>query len=147
MTPLNWLRIGAIFGALAVAFGAFGAHVLTPRPEVMNAMETPARQALERLLANYNTGAHYHLAHALAIVAVGLANLPGSRRALNAAGWLFVLGILGFSGSLYAMAMGAPKWLGMIVTPTGGMLLIAGWIALAVAATSGRRVDPVVETS
>ncbi len=132
---MNWLRIGAISGALAVAFGAFGAHGLTPRPEVMNAMETPVRQALERKLANYNTGAHYHMAHALALVAVGLAGRRGSARSLNLAGWCLVAGTLGFSGSLYAMALGAPSWLGMIVTPSGGVLFIVGWIALAVAAS------------
>jgi len=132
---MNWLRIGAISGALAVAFGAFGAHGLTPRPEVMNAMESTASQALERKLANYNTGAYYHLAHSLALVAVGLAGFRGMSRALGVAGWAFAGGILAFSGSLYAMALGAPSWLGMIVTPSGGVLYIVGWIALAVAAT------------
>ncbi len=134
MNGMSWIRLGAICGALAVAFGAFGAHGLTPKPEIMNAMETTARQALERRLANFETAARYHMFHALAIVAVGLA--PGLSPSRTAAGWSFLLGIVAFSGSLYAIGVGGPKWLGMIVTPLGGVLFIVGWVLFAVSARS-----------
>ncbi|MDB5352272.1 MAG: putative small rane protein [Planctomycetota bacterium] len=129
---MNWIRIGAISGALAVAFGAFGAHGLTPKPKVLNTMEATERQALERRLANFETAARYHMVHALAIVAVGLA--PGVARWRTAAGWAFLLGTVAFSGSLYAIGVGGPKWLGMIVTPTGGVLFIVGWVLFAASA-------------
>jgi len=111
--------LGSILGAAGVAIGAFGAHGLKSRvgPE---------------LLAIFETGARYHLLHALAILAAAWAadRWPGSWPV--AAGWLFVAGILVFSGSLYAMVLTGQRWLGAI-TPIGGACFIAGWIALAVA--------------
>lgn len=141
MSAASWIRIGAISGALAVAFGAFGAHGLAPKPEVLNAMEMSARQATERRLANFETAARYHIYHALAIVALGLLSAGRSR---TVAGWCFVLGTLAFSGSLYAIGFGGPSWLGMIVTPTGGVLFIVGWIAMAISAGSFAKTAPSV---
>jgi uncharacterized membrane protein YgdD (TMEM256/DUF423 family) len=116
-----WLGIGAVLGALGVALGAFGAHGLKSR--------VPAE-----LLVVFETGVRYHLVHALALLAVGLAagraTHPGW---LTAAGWLFVAGIAVFSGSLYAMTFSGARWLGAI-TPLGGLSFILGWIALAIAA-------------
>ncbi|HEX5724264.1 MAG TPA: DUF423 domain-containing protein [Longimicrobiaceae bacterium] len=116
-TPFWWL--GCVFGFLGVAAGAFGAHALR------------ARLAPE-LLAAFETGARYQLVHALALLAVALAaeRLPG--RGWRAAGWLFTLGIVAFSGSLYLLALTGARWLGA-VTPLGGAALLAGWVALALA--------------
>ncbi|UPG95642.1 DUF423 domain-containing protein [Luteibacter aegosomatissinici] len=104
-------------GASAVAFGAFGAHALRG---VIDADG----------LAIWHTGVEYHFWHALALFAAVL-GLPEGR-ARRAAVVLFGAGIVVFSGSLYALALGAPRWFGAI-TPIGGVAFIAGWIAAAFA--------------
>ncbi len=116
MTHL-FLFLGALLGGLAVALGAFGAHALK------------ARLSPERLVT-FETGVRYHFYHSLALLAVGLVqfNLPLAGNAALA-GWLFLAGIALFSGSLYWLALGGPRWLGP-VTPLGGLALIGGWIAL-----------------
>jgi uncharacterized membrane protein YgdD (TMEM256/DUF423 family) len=115
-----FLAAGAISGGMAVAAGAFGAHALRARlpPD---------------LLAVFQTGAQYQLAHALALLAVGLllARAPGAASA--AAGWLFLAGTVLFSGSLYALALTGVRALGAI-TPLGGVALLGGWAALTWAA-------------
>jgi uncharacterized membrane protein YgdD (TMEM256/DUF423 family) len=107
-------------GALGVAFGAFGAHGLRARV-------TPD------LLRIWETGAHYHLIHALALCAAAYAiqRFPGGLSI--AAAWCFLLGIALFSGSLYLLAFTGIRALGAI-TPFGGVLFIAGWVLLAIAA-------------
>ena len=76
----------------------------------------------------------YHLWHALGMVLVGLStSVLADGLWVRLAGWLFLAGIALFSGSLYALALGAPKWLGA-VAPLGGMAFILGWLAFAVAA-------------
>lgn len=118
----RWIVIGATLGALAVAAGALGAHALKARLE-------PA--ALE----NWRTAAHYHALHAIALVLLGLSVERRGRG--GAAGWCFLLGILGFSGSLYAYCLGGPRFL-VHVTPVGGVLLIVGWVAFALSARRRR---------
>lgn len=93
---MSWVLIGAAWGFLAVALGAFGAH-------------------------------------ALALLLTGTLGLLGAR--IDAAGWCFLAGSAIFSGTLYAMTLGAPRLLGAI-TPLGGLLLLAGWLALGWAARS-----------
>jgi uncharacterized membrane protein YgdD (TMEM256/DUF423 family) len=110
-----WILTGAAWGFLGVGLGAFGAHGLRA---------TASTQAI----GWWQTATLYHLIHALALVAVGLVQLQGPRVAL--AGWAFLLGSLVFSGTLYAMALGAPRWLGA-VTPVGGLGMMAGWLLLA----------------
>ena len=110
-----WWRIGAVFGALGVILGAFGAHGLE------------GVVADEHLLEVWRTAARYHLIHAVALL--GVAAHP---RSPKIAGWFFVTGIIVFSGSLYLMTLSSFRWLGMI-TPLGGLALIVGWIALAIA--------------
>ncbi|MGE5756509.1 MAG: DUF423 domain-containing protein [Planctomycetaceae bacterium] len=125
MSGWIWVRIGAIFGLLGVGLGAFGAHGLK---EKLQALHTTA---------TFHTATEYHLYHALALLAVGLlarSGRPGS--ALSVAGWSFLVGILLFSGSLYALAVTGYTKLGAI-TPFGGILFLVGWIALAVAAGGG----------
>ncbi len=119
--------LGAVSGALSVAAGAFGAHALK------------ARLAPE-LLAIFDTAARYQALHALALLAAAWACTRWPGRAARVAGWCFVLGTVLFSGSLYALALSGVRALGAI-TPAGGVLLIAGWLALALAAWRGNRVD------
>lgn len=119
MNDALWLRIGAVWGFLAVAMGAFGAHGLKPRIEAMGQ------------LANFQTAANYHMYMALAMLAVGLLQVMGrSGAALSVAGWGFLIGSLIFSGSLYTLSLTGLKWLGAI-TPIGGTVILVGWLALA----------------
>lgn len=117
--------LGCLFGFVAVAAGAFGAHALKDR--------LPAD-----LLAIFETGARYHLAHAVALLfAALLAGRGGAAgRRARAAGWLFVAGIVVFSGSLYALALSGVRAWGA-VTPVGGVAFLAGWAVLAWAVARG----------
>jgi uncharacterized membrane protein YgdD (TMEM256/DUF423 family) len=115
-----WLTVSGISGFLAVALGAFGAHGLQARlAEVADGAKR---------LGWWQTAAHYHLLHALALglVAFVVARAPVARFA----GIAFVIGSVLFAGSLYVMALGGPRWLGA-VTPLGGLSLLAGWAILA----------------
>jgi uncharacterized membrane protein YgdD (TMEM256/DUF423 family) len=115
-----WLVIAAINGALAVAAGAFAAHALSGRIGV-------------HALVLFETGARYHMYHALAL---GLAAFGMKGRATRAAtwsAWLFLAGIVLFSGSLYLLALTDQRLFGFI-TPIGGVAFLAGWVALALAA-------------
>jgi uncharacterized membrane protein YgdD (TMEM256/DUF423 family) len=114
-----WFRVGAVAAALGVALGAFAAHGLKSRVD-------------PGLLAAFETGVRYHMYHALALLGVSWAASRWPASWCSAAGWLFVLGIVLFSGSLYAMTLTGARWLGAI-TPLGGLSFIAGWIVLAAA--------------
>jgi uncharacterized membrane protein YgdD (TMEM256/DUF423 family) len=117
-----WLLIAAINGALAVAAGAFGAHGLQDRLDSHH-MEI------------FETAARYHMYHALAIGLAALAARSGAASTpANAAAGFFLAGIILFSGSLYLLAFTGMRVLGF-VTPFGGLAFLAGWIALAWAAT------------
>jgi len=120
----GWFGIGAIAGAIGVGLGAFGAHGLKSRVDA-------------DLLAVFETGVRYHMFHALALLAVGWAATRWPGAWVSASGWLFLVGIVVFSGSLYVMTLTGARWLGAI-TPLGGVAFISGWIALAVAALKGR---------
>ncbi|MDH3319937.1 MAG: DUF423 domain-containing protein [Betaproteobacteria bacterium] len=113
--------MGALLAAAGVALGAFGAHALKAR------LDTEA-------LAVWNTGVQYHLWHALGMMLVGLsaAIIPDGPW-LRVSGLLLLAGVVLFSGSLYVLALGAPRWLGA-VTPFGGAAFILGWLAFAVTA-------------
>jgi uncharacterized membrane protein YgdD (TMEM256/DUF423 family) len=115
-TRRTWLTLAAAFGFLAVAAGAFGAH---------GAADEQARAWLQ-------TGAQYALVHVLATFACAALMQAGAARARLAPGF-FLSGVALFSGSLFAMALGAPRWLGAI-TPIGGVLFLIGWAVLACAA-------------
>ena len=115
----RWLFVGAVNGFLAVAAGAFAAHGLEPRV-------TP------RALEIFQTGAHYHLTHAIALVAVSLVRGPAAALA-NLAGWLFTVGIVLFSGSLYFLVLADSTAL-VLLTPVGGVSFLGGWVMLALAA-------------
>jgi uncharacterized membrane protein YgdD (TMEM256/DUF423 family) len=127
-----WLRIGAVWGFLAVSMGAFGAHGLKERFQSLGG-QTGGMTA-ERLEANFNVAAQYQMYCALALLAVGLLAATGRNgAALQASGWSFLVGSLIFSGSLYILSTTGLRWLGAI-TPIGGVAMLAGWIALAIAA-------------
>ena len=113
-----FFTIASILGGLAVALGAFGAHALNGRVEA-------------RLLEVFETGVRYHFYHALALMVVvfAIGRWPNSNLPVIA-GWLFIVGIVAFSGSLYAMTFTGLRWMGAI-TPIGGVAFIAGWICLA----------------
>lgn len=115
MTPNRWIAIGALSGALTVALGAFGAHALEDKL-------APDRLAL------WNTAVHYQGLHALALIVVAIC--AERWRARPIAARLFLAGTGLFCGSLYALALGAPRWCGAI-TPFGGAAFIAGWLAFA----------------
>lgn len=115
-----WVALGAIMGGLGVAGGAFGAHALKARITPEN-------------LAIFEVGARYQMYHALALIAVGLVAVKLGGALLTVAGVAFFVGILLFSGSLYALALTDVRWLGMI-TPVGGLCFLAGWTCLAIAA-------------
>ena len=119
-TAMLFMMIGSVCACLSVAAGAFGAHAL-------KSMLDPAR------LAVFETAAKYQMYHALALVVVGWQMHQMSDGRLLRAGWLFCLGILLFSGSLYIVAMLGVRWAGAI-TPVGGLAFLSGWGLLALAA-------------
>lgn len=118
-----FLALGAVFGFVGVAAGAFGTHALR------------ARLGPERL-ATFETGVRYELWHALAMfVVVVLRTMGPDAAAESVAGVLFAVGVVLFSGSLFALALtGERRW--GAVTPLGGLCLLGGWVALLVAAVT-----------
>ena len=108
--------LAATAGGLGVAFGAFGAHGLDS-------------QLGPDAAAWWETATLYLLVHAVAALSVALAGQGGL---IRLGGWAFLAGAAVFAGTLYAMALGAPRWLGA-VTPIGGVLLILGWVGVAAA--------------
>jgi len=111
------LVLGALNGALAVSFGAFGAHGLKSRAD-------------DSMLAVWSTASEYHFYHALAMLLCGLLAKAFGASGMVTAGWVLFAGTLVFSGSLYVMVLSGQKWLGAI-TPLGGTALIIGWLMLA----------------
>lgn len=116
-----FIALSGLYGAFAVMIGAFGAHALKDSMSVAQ-------------LGTYQTGNLYHITHTLALLAIGLVlqHQPQSRY-FKASAWLITIGIPLFSGSLYALALGGPSWLGPI-TPLGGMAFIIAWLCLALGA-------------
>jgi uncharacterized membrane protein YgdD (TMEM256/DUF423 family) len=110
---------GAIFMALAVLLGAFGAHAL--------------KQSLTpEMLTVYKTGVEYQFYHALGLLLIGLIGFHIKSKYLSRAGLLIIIGIILFSGSLYVLTLSGIKVIGAI-TPIGGLSFVAGWIFLAIA--------------
>ena len=119
MNARSIIAAGAVFMALAVVFGAFGAHIVQD-------MLTPDRFEV------YKTGVEYHFYHSLGLLLIGviMMKMPGNRW-LVWSGYSLMAGILIFSGSLYVLTLTDTGWLGA-VTPLGGVAFILGWIFLAV---------------
>jgi uncharacterized membrane protein YgdD (TMEM256/DUF423 family) len=118
MTSRTILIAAALAGAAAVALGAFGAHALRASLD-------------EQALATWRTAIDYAFCHALALLGTAALAREGVTRALAVAAIAFVAGIVLFSGSLCALALGAPRALG-IVTPFGGVAFIVGWASLGI---------------
>jgi uncharacterized membrane protein YgdD (TMEM256/DUF423 family) len=126
MQKYNSLLTAAFLGITAVSLGAFGAHKL--KPELLS----------RGMLEVWETAVLYHLVHTLAVFTAGLAAASARlsetlTRSLQRASLCWTAGVLLFSGSLYALSLGGPKALGP-VTPLGGVLLILGWVFVAVGA-------------
>lgn len=123
-------RAAGFLGLSGVVLGAFGAHALK------------ARLAVSGMSEAWSTAVQYHLVHAVAVLAItciGAANSNGiaSRpRAMTTAGWAWIVGVILFSGSLYTMALGGPRWLGP-VTPLGGVAFLVGWACLLIPTRKG----------
>ncbi len=118
-----WFIAGSIAASAGVALGAFGAHALKARVGA-------------DLLAVFETAVRYQMYHALGLFAVAWASTRWSPKWTTASGWLLLVGIVVFSGSLYLLVLTGTRWLGAI-TPIGGVCFILGWLALAMAAVSG----------
>src|ERR1039458_6824177 len=119
-----FLFLASIFGFLAVAIGAFGAHAVKSRisPEMLDI---------------YHTGTQYQMYHSLALLAVAiLLKFYPESRMLTISGWLFTAGIVVFSGSLYALSLSGVKMLGAI-TPIGGLCFFGGWLFLLIGPMKG----------
>lgn len=121
----TFLIAASIFGFLAVALGAFGAHSLSSYFD-----EHPARED------NYRTATLYQMFHVVALVALAWAMSQWDQGVFNWAGYLFIAGILLFSGSLYVLSLTGIRWLGAI-TPLGGLSFLAGWALLAIGVWRG----------
>ena len=119
----TFLRIGGLLAMFAVILGAFAAHSLE---EILE----PEK------LETFDTGVRYQFYHAFAVLIVGLLMYSRKNKVLIAAGWLFIGGVVLFSGSLYLLAIRETmnlglSWLGPI-TPLGGLLFIAGWVCFII---------------
>ena len=113
----RFVALGSIFAFIGVALGAFAAHGLKAH-------------LTADLLATFEIGVRYQIYHALALLAVGFASARWPGPLVVASGWLFVVGIVLFSGSLYALCLTEMRWLGA-VTPFGGLAFLVGWLCLA----------------
>jgi uncharacterized membrane protein YgdD (TMEM256/DUF423 family) len=118
-----FFSLSAALAFLAVAAGAFGAHALRARLDPEH-------------LAIFETAARYQMYHALGLAAVAWASARWPGPLPQWAGWLFVVGTVLFSGSLYALAMTGLRWLGA-VTPLGGVAFLAGWLCLLLSVRKG----------
>jgi len=118
MMHLTYLRTAAIFGFVSVALGAFAAHGLR---DIIS----------ERAMITFETGVRYQFYHVFALLATGIIFRDFSNDRILWAGRLFILGIILFSGSLYALALTGYAFLG-IITPFGGLSFIAGWLMFTI---------------
>ena len=124
MDSRKTLILGAAFAGLAVAAGAFGAHLLKP------ILDTT-------MLAVFETAVRYQMYHALALCVVAGAGERDPRLRVTAVAWLFLIGIVLFSGSLYLLSLSGIRWVGAL-TPLGGAAFIAGWVLFAWSAARRR---------
>jgi len=108
---------GSLMGFLAVTLGAFAAHGLRTHLDA-------------DLITVFETGVRYQMYHAFALLAVAMAYNKWPGKGLILSGWMFIAGIILFSGSLYALSLSGVRWLGMI-TPIGGLAFLTGWLCMA----------------
>ena len=115
--------VGSLFGFLGVALGAFGAHILK------------GHLGADQFMV-FEVGVRYQMYHAFVLLAAAWAHTKWPGKSLKASGWLFVVGTILFSGSLYALSLSGVQWLGAI-TPFGGLALATGWVCMAWSAWRG----------
>jgi uncharacterized membrane protein YgdD (TMEM256/DUF423 family) len=120
-----WFITGCLMAGFGVAAGAFGAHALKQRLSM-------------ELLQVFETGVRYQMYHAFGLILVALAMDRWPNNTLQIAGWLFLAGIVLFSGSLYALCLSGIRALGA-VTPIGGLCFLGGWAFLALSIWTGRK--------
>ncbi|HAL42689.1 MAG TPA: DUF423 domain-containing protein [Gammaproteobacteria bacterium] len=121
------LVLAAGYGLTAVALGALGAHAIKD-------LLGPDG------LSTWQTASQYQMWHALALFSVGIWMAHGGPKRLGLVAWMFSLGILLFSGSLYGLTLGSLSWLGPL-TPIGGLLLILGWVTIGLSVIKADRVN------
>jgi uncharacterized membrane protein YgdD (TMEM256/DUF423 family) len=128
LPPRLLIAAAAVLGMLAIVGGTFAAHVMDKHldPKSLNTFEVAAR---------------YHMYHALATLGAAWVATYRPGRLPLLAGWLFVIGTVLFSGSLYLLVATGAKWLGM-VAPIGGCAFMVGWLTLALGALVARPADP-----
>lgn len=162
MSPRACLTIASLLGFLAVAMGAFGAHGLKDAgPSGKGYLElkysdTEAKNiagqmfaASYKYLKDYETGVQYHMMHVVAMLFTGLLMLHHRSKLYSAAAWCFLGGILFFSGALYILVIGGPRWMGVpwgAIAPLGGTLQLVGWILLAIGAWKVAKPKAVTES-
>ncbi len=120
MHPTVFISLGGLLAALAVGFGAIGAHALKT-------------QLTPEQLETFQTAVHYQMVHAIGLVLVGLLGLYQRSRLFDVAGWAMLLGIILFSGFLFAWLATGRKFF-VYPVPVGGIAFIIGWLMLAVGA-------------
>ena len=139
------LALAALLGFLAVGMGAFGAHFLSDGGHLVRQhADVPARTvagmempASWKYLQDFQTGVHYHMWHALALMGIGVWKRNGACWSLTLAAWALIVGIVLFSGSLYVIAIAGSRFAGIpwgMVAPAGGTLLLVGWLCTFFAA-------------
>lgn len=154
MNARTCLCLSALLGFLSVALGAFGAHGLTDNKntgylETKYAAMEPKMVAGQsvtasfKYLRDFETGVEYQMVHALALAITGLLMLRQASRPLTVAAYCFLGGITFFCGSLFLLVIAGPRWLGIpwgAITPVGGILMLAGWLALAMGAWKSTKI-------
>jgi len=121
----RWVMIASVNGMLAVGLGAFGAHGLKGR-------------IADSALVTFEVGVRYQMYHALALLGIAWFLSVQPTKIVIASAWCMLIGILFFSGSLYGLSLAGWRWLGPI-TPMGGLLMMVGWLCLAIGAASRQR--------
>jgi uncharacterized membrane protein YgdD (TMEM256/DUF423 family) len=117
----RFIMLGAFFAFLGVLMGAFSGHMLA------------SQLAANNRTATFETAVQYQMYHALALIVIASISERWSRKLVQWAGWLFVIGILIFSGSLYILSIFDMRWIGA-VTPVGGIAFLVGWLCLGLSA-------------
>jgi len=128
LAPARWILCGAILAGTAVLLGAYGAHGLSSQLQRQGYLAADH----DHRVARYDTAVRYQMFQALGLIAVAILLFDDPRGSLQLAAWSLLLGVLIFSGLLYVLTFTGPawKWLGAVV-PIGGLLMAAGWFALA----------------
>lgn len=134
MQPRFWIFCGALLGGLGVGLGAYGAHGLRSQPEQQFGW---AAQDVPRRLHAYDVAVRYQMFHAPVLLVVGVLLALRRSRLVQAGGWCTLGGVAIFCSLLYALTFAGDdwRWLGAVV-PIGGLLLMVGWLLLAIAALS-----------